>query len=967
MAYESLISAIEAVITANGNNEITGQILQDLLKNNVVPQLGGSLYKGVATLSTAPGTPEKEEIYAASENGTYANFGGLIVDNELVLFRYDGGAWIKDVLLTGKSFEVSGEVKSGETSTVNGDKIYNYLRNDVLLQKSTSNILNFRSHLRNCTFGGNGEVVADGNVRFLSAYFMPIDVINDKWIKVFSETDTSSSKQVIYYNESGDILYRRYVKDYSKVNLKCFDGNATRISICFLSDGIDRGGLYDKINVYSSNTLEGLRSYNVQGLNIKPTNKQDFFFPDTTTQIDFSEYLRNCSFDRSGNITVDGNENFLAIYKIPITEGKRLKIINTEDTTTNKRLIFYDVNGIVISAVAIQRFADFIIRVPQNSAYMSVSLVADNLNRDTFGDLFLLEGDTEGDFTYYRINGMDITTVDVEFVTKITVGGEALGITDGAVTIPSATTVRSGLMSFQDKILLGSLAGSDFQTQIDAIVGAIVDSGNFITNRTFNGNENDDVNPISTKQINDRFVSLENVNNSSINLASFGFLPTNTGEENSIAFQRALDVGGDLVCSIGGIYEIDSTHYIDSNTKLTFCKDAWLSMVVNSDGETPAYPLINRGAFTKERNENIEIHGYKIYTNDLAMGTDVTRIFGLRGFLTFFYVENLTVTGFRCLNYNVDSFCVHICNFINVKIYDTIINGEKDGLHFGRGENLLIDGYVCSTYDDAIALNAHDFTVSNPEIGDIKNVVIRNIHEKPLLSRPTLGYTTRFLSGSWLDWASGNTYQNSDTVVSNGRIYRVVMPVDGVLYTSVTKPAHTSGSAVLDGITWWMQQDDYVFYSCGVSNVHISNVVLDQNKYNHAFSFSLTNEDFNRDYYPGSAPYLHSNFTFDNISVNALFDYLIVSRSEVDYVRVVNSKFGNYLSAIFRWRNYLDIPEIYSTHLLLADNIYEGDLHRLVCDANRSGVIEVKGSHTKDPSYQLLSSGAVTFKSSDIN
>jgi hypothetical protein len=45
MAWENLISAIEAVITTNGNNEITGQVLRELLTNNIVPQLGLGNFK----------------------------------------------------------------------------------------------------------------------------------------------------------------------------------------------------------------------------------------------------------------------------------------------------------------------------------------------------------------------------------------------------------------------------------------------------------------------------------------------------------------------------------------------------------------------------------------------------------------------------------------------------------------------------------------------------------------------------------------------------------------------------------------------------------------------------------------------------------------------------------------------------------------------------------------------------------
>jgi hypothetical protein len=95
MAWETLKSAVTAVITANGNEEITGQILQDLLNNNIIEQLGDSLFKGIAELNTNPGTPENKQFYIAYKNGIYPNFGGIEVSNELVFLQYLNNTWEK--------------------------------------------------------------------------------------------------------------------------------------------------------------------------------------------------------------------------------------------------------------------------------------------------------------------------------------------------------------------------------------------------------------------------------------------------------------------------------------------------------------------------------------------------------------------------------------------------------------------------------------------------------------------------------------------------------------------------------------------------------------------------------------------------------------------------------------------------------------------------------------------------------
>lgn len=99
MAYETLKAAVAAVISANGNEEITGQILKDLINNNIIPHLGANLYKGIAAISTNPGSPEKEEYYVTSKKGVYPNFSGLEVFEELVILIYKGGNWQKETLL----------------------------------------------------------------------------------------------------------------------------------------------------------------------------------------------------------------------------------------------------------------------------------------------------------------------------------------------------------------------------------------------------------------------------------------------------------------------------------------------------------------------------------------------------------------------------------------------------------------------------------------------------------------------------------------------------------------------------------------------------------------------------------------------------------------------------------------------------------------------------------------------------
>lgn len=87
--YATLISAIQSVITANGNNEITGPILQQTLVS-IINSLGsGYQFIGIATPQTTPGTPDQKVFYIGSA-GTYPNFGPAVIpDGNLAVFYYD--------------------------------------------------------------------------------------------------------------------------------------------------------------------------------------------------------------------------------------------------------------------------------------------------------------------------------------------------------------------------------------------------------------------------------------------------------------------------------------------------------------------------------------------------------------------------------------------------------------------------------------------------------------------------------------------------------------------------------------------------------------------------------------------------------------------------------------------------------------------------------------------------------------
>ena len=92
--YTELKTAVSAVIKTNNNQEITGQLLQDVL-NNIISVIGANAtFAGIATPDTTPGTPDQNVFYIAGQSGVYANFGGYEVTKNAVVFNNVSGNWV---------------------------------------------------------------------------------------------------------------------------------------------------------------------------------------------------------------------------------------------------------------------------------------------------------------------------------------------------------------------------------------------------------------------------------------------------------------------------------------------------------------------------------------------------------------------------------------------------------------------------------------------------------------------------------------------------------------------------------------------------------------------------------------------------------------------------------------------------------------------------------------------------------
>lgn len=93
--YEQLKQAVSDVIKTNGNQEITGAILQNTLLSIISTMGKNSTFAGIALPTTNPGTPDQNIFYIAVEPGIYSNFNGIEVKEKMCVISMLNSKWRK--------------------------------------------------------------------------------------------------------------------------------------------------------------------------------------------------------------------------------------------------------------------------------------------------------------------------------------------------------------------------------------------------------------------------------------------------------------------------------------------------------------------------------------------------------------------------------------------------------------------------------------------------------------------------------------------------------------------------------------------------------------------------------------------------------------------------------------------------------------------------------------------------------
>lgn len=386
--WDILKTAVSELINTNGNQEITGQVLQTVL-NSIITNVGeNAAFAGIATLDTNPGTPDGPVFYLTATTGTYPNFNGLeVLDGEAVILLWDDSVWSKKATgfatrekLSELGLNIGGTQKSCLTETIIGSlkgilecdiyiqddylEAYNEYNVDIIGWSSSSKKVIFRLLLKNANGTKNITFDLEENIESLESLPNGIKEYNTR-----SRTGDNFIHVVLNYNIIGNTFdpkalfvpraYSQYVPPISTDELEVsINGNIDNIEpYNVVSGAIKIDGtivtLSGGYNVYTYNVTEG-ESYQlfnetanvgtVKRLSIAAYNEEEELVEvisewpttDTLGTDNLQRFISNYVVPKGVSIIKMGNLNKTSQYvKRIIKEGLNHKVAALEQRISN--------------------------------------------------------------------------------------------------------------------------------------------------------------------------------------------------------------------------------------------------------------------------------------------------------------------------------------------------------------------------------------------------------------------------------------------------------------------------------------------------------------------------------------------------------------------------------------------------------------------------------------------------------
>lgn len=335
--FENLKNAVKSVIKQNGNQEITGNILQNVLVTMIESLGAGATFRGVANPSTNPGTQDQNSFYLATQNGTYQYFNRITVNDELAIIVNTNGSWQKLSLQT---------MTSAQLEAVRAENVW-WLTADTLVegQSAPYSIANSKKGLNVMGTEGLHTVLTTGTSSVQNILVIDGAQINQmiKYFECTTQPNVASKEiQATIYNETlkgGAIKIKMQNANTApsavklKINYTNYDGESASVS---------KPLYYKGAPVTATNTWKAGETVEVyyDGTNYY-ANNVNAEFDDTAIKTDIAQlfgmnklvYQTMPVTSNTLSLTIDGYD---AVY--PKAGGSIFVIVSEESTANSLKI-----------------------------------------------------------------------------------------------------------------------------------------------------------------------------------------------------------------------------------------------------------------------------------------------------------------------------------------------------------------------------------------------------------------------------------------------------------------------------------------------------------------------------------------------------------------------------------------------------------------------------------------------------
>ena len=271
--YSKLKDAITEVIKTNGNQEITGQILQNTLLS-IVNVIGEDrTFAGVAEPDTNPGNPDQNVIWAATQKGTYTGFGNYVHDGVGIAFLGNTTSGWQAVKMNVVGVDSDGNPVNPDSYVTK--EVFEKFKKDLVAELTDTSDAN-NIHAR---FDSHGNVIFDYYATKQSVDALIKEIGSEStsesedgsvWGKLISlvQDTTVLSKEISDLNDESDNLQADMTKvksDISKLD-EDMDNAYTQNGCLFCHHGMVNINFYDdnvSINFPSQVTISYSDTLNV--------------------------------------------------------------------------------------------------------------------------------------------------------------------------------------------------------------------------------------------------------------------------------------------------------------------------------------------------------------------------------------------------------------------------------------------------------------------------------------------------------------------------------------------------------------------------------------------------------------------------------------------------------------------------------------------------------------------------------